>query len=98
MAYYKEPGAEDTKGMFEFFSYVNNVSDGMFFPTMVLVIWIITFIALKKFPSSVAFTGASFMSAFLCIPLAIMELISPRWMYLTFVFVAGGVLWMKLEK
>jgi len=98
MAYYKEPGAEDTKGIFEFFNYVNNVAGGTFFPVMVFVIWVITFISLKNYSSSVAFTGASIITAFLCIPLAIMELISPRWMYLVFVLLAGGILWMKLEK
>lgn len=98
MPYYVEPTGNDTAGVFEFFKYVNTVSDNLFFPVILLVIWIITFIGTKQYSASRAWTAASFLVAFLSIPLAIGELINPRWMYMSFVFVAAGVLWLKLEK
>lgn len=98
MAYYAEPTGNETSGIFEFFKYVNTVSDNLFFPVILLVIFIVTFISTKQYSTSRAWTASSFLVAFLSIPLAIGELISPRWMYMSFVFVAGGVLWLKLEK
>jgi|SRR6056297_1087902 len=98
MAYYTEPIANDTEGFFSFFNFVNNASSGLFFPLMLLVIFIITFISTKQYSTSRAWTTASILTAFISIPLAIGELIASRWMYMAFIFTAVGILWMKLEK
>jgi hypothetical protein len=98
MAYYTEPTANDTLGIYEFFNYVNVVSGGLFFPVILMVIWVVTFIALKGYTTSRAWTGASFLVSILSVPLAIMKLIAPRYMYLSFMFLAGGILWMKIDK
>lgn len=98
MAYYTEPTANDTLGIYEFFNYVNFVSGGLFFPVILMVIWLVTFIALKGYTTSRAWTGASFLISILAIPLAVLKLISPRYMYLAFMFLAGGLLWMKIDK
>ena len=99
MAYYVEPTSNDTLGFYEFFNYINETATGgLFFPVILLVIWVITFIGTKQYSTSRAWTSASVVSGFLSIPLAIGGLISPRWMYLLFVFIAAGVLWLKIEQ
>ena len=97
MAYYVEPTNNDTRGIFEFFSYVNTTAGGLFFPIMLLVIWIIIFIGTKQYSTSRAWTGASLITSFLSIPLVIGELVAPKWMYLSFIMAAAGVLWLKIE-
>lgn len=97
MAIYEQPGMNDTSGIFEMFRYVNTVSSGNFFAVMLLVIWVIVFMGTKHFSSSRAFAAASFVSAGMAIPLAILNLLAPRYMYATFALVAVGVLWLKLE-
>lgn len=98
MAYYIEPTGNDTQGIFELFNYVNVTSDGLFFPMMLLVIWVITFIATKQYTTSRAWTFASFLVSFISIILAISNLISPRYMYLCFILLGAGIIWLKLEK
>jgi len=97
MGYFTEPTANDTRGIFEFFNYVNVVEGGLFFPVMLLVIWTITFIGTKQFTTSRAWTIASFLCAFISVPLAIANLIAPRYMYLCFILLAVGILWLKME-
>ncbi len=99
MGYYIEPNSTDTQGIFEFFRYVNNTaSEGLFFPVILFAIWIITFLGTKQYSTSRAWVAASILTAFLSIPLAIAELIAPKWMYLLFTLVAIGILWLKLDK
>ncbi|MFW6172894.1 MAG: hypothetical protein ACOC5T_04045 [Elusimicrobiota bacterium] len=92
MAYYVEPTANDTKGFFEFFKYVNTVADGLFFPVLLLVVWVIVFVATKTYTTPRAWTAASITVSFLSIPLTIAGLVAPRWMYMSFVLTAAGVL------
>jgi len=44
--WFPEPTSADSGGYFEFFRYVNNVAEGMFFPVILLVIWIIAFVSM----------------------------------------------------
>jgi len=97
MAYYVEPTANDTIGFYEFFNYVNVVAGGLFFPIMLLVIWVVIFMATKQYSTSRAFTGASVISAFLSIILVTGQLISPKWMYLCIILAGAGILWLKIE-
>lgn len=99
MAIYTEPTGNDTSGIYEFFNYINGTAtEGLFFPIIVLVIWIITFLATKQYSTSRAWTVASFLTSFLSVLLAVANLIDPKWMYLSFVFTAIGIIWLKLEK
>lgn len=97
MGYYTEPTANDTIGFYEFFKYVNTTAGGMFFPVMLLVIWVVIFLGTKQYSSSRAWTGASFIVSFLSIALAVSQLIAPIWMYFSFVMAGVGILWLKLE-
>jgi len=98
MAYYAEPNSTDTVGFYEFFRYVNTTAEGLFFPVILLVVWVVIFVGTKQYSTARAWTVASAITAFLSIPLAITSLIASRYMYLSFVLTAVGVLWLKLEK
>ena len=97
MAYYVEPTANDTIGFFEFFNYVNTVAGGLFFPLILLVIWVIIFMGTKQYTTSRAFTTSSIITSILSIMLVTMQLCSPKWMYLCFVLTGVGILWLKIE-
>ena len=94
---YPVPTVNDSGGIFEYFNYVNTVSDGFFFLVMVGLIWILVFINSKNFSNSRAFTYASFVSSILAILLALANLIAPMYMYLMIFMFASGLVWLKLE-
>ena len=94
---YTVPNSSDTLGIYEYFAYVNRTAGNLFFPIILLVIWIVTFIGLKRYTTSRAFTAASFLTAGLSTPLAILNLLDPKFMYLSFFLTAAGVIWLKLE-
>jgi hypothetical protein len=97
MAYYPSPTENDTLGFYEFFKYINGVSDGAFFPLMLLVVWVIVFVATKQYSNSRAWTSASFICMVMGFGFAVLDLVSPRWAYLMILFIGIGALWMKLE-
>lgn len=94
---YTPPTNNDTVGIYEFFSYVNNISEGIFFTMLLFIIFIVVFIATKQFTASRALTYSSFVSVILGIPLAVLGLIGPKFMYLFIILLGVGVVWMKLE-
>ena len=98
MAYYLVPTANETAGLYELFKFIGGTpTDGLFWPVMLFVIWIIAFIALKQYSTSRAWTFASFMCALLSIFMGVMDYINPRWMYLTIFMTLIGFVWLKLE-
>jgi len=97
MAYYATPTGNDTVGLYEFFNYVNLTAGGLFFPVIIFVIWIITFLATKQYSTSRAWTFASFLCGVLSIILATLNLIAPRFMYIFIILFAAGLVWLKLE-
>lgn len=96
-AIHPRPTTNDTKGFVEYFGYVNSVTDGIFFSSVLLAIFVIVFVSTKQFKSSIAWTIASFVCAMLAIPLAIANLVAPKIMYLFIAFVGIGAVWLKLE-
>lgn len=101
--WYIEPTANDTAGIYEFFRYVNNVSSGLFFPVILLVVWIISFITMlfsgsaDRPSASKAWVFSSFLTMVLAIPLTVMDLVASKYMYMTILFLGIGVLWLILE-
>jgi len=100
--YYPEPTRNDTKGLYEYFNYTNYVAGypnepGLFFPLILLALWVIIFIAVKGYTTGKAVTITSAIISFLSIPLAILKLVAPRWMYVSFIMLAVGLMWIKLE-
>ena len=98
MAYYTVPTGNETAGLYEFFRYISvTATNGLFWPVILLVVWIISFLALKQYSTSRAWTFASFFCSVLGILLAVMDYISPKWMYLTIFLTLIGFVWLKLE-
>jgi hypothetical protein len=53
--------------------------------------------ALKSYSTAKAWTFASFFCSILSIMLAVLDLISPKFMYLPIILTAIGFVWLKLE-
>jgi len=100
---YAPPTANDTVGFFEIMSYINTTAGGLFFPVILLVVWLITFIS-SLLTSGVysgrsaagGWTFASFITFVLAMPLSIMGVLDPKYMYLTVIFMAVGIVWVYL--
>ncbi len=93
------PNQTNTADIFEIFKFVNNdASGGIFFPIILLVIWIIAFsgsIANGR-GASRAWIFSSFICVILAILLVIMGFLNKGYLYLLILFIAFGVLWSKL--
>ncbi len=98
MTYFTEPTGNDTKGFYELFKYVGNTAtEGLFWAVMLLVIWVISFFAMKGYSTSRAWTFASFFCSILAIFLSVMDYLAPKWMYLSIFLTLIGFIWLKLE-
>ena len=91
------PNASDTGSLTEFSKYGNAVTDGIFIPIFVWVVFIVAFISTKNFRTSQAFTLASFISMMIAIPFAVLNLLSPNFMYIFIIFTGIGLVWLKLQ-
>ena len=91
--------ANDTVSAYKLFQYSSNVSGGLFMPIMMVVIWVIAFMGAmaEGRQMSRAFIFASFIYAILSMMLAFVNLISANFMYFSFLLVAIGLLWYKLD-
>jgi len=101
--WFLEPTANDTLDYYTFFRYVNNAVEGLFFPIMLLVIWVISFIAMLfsgstyRPSASKAWIWASFFTTILAIPLGVLDLVARKYMYISIVMLGIGVIWLILE-
>ena len=94
MAYYNVPTGNETNGLYELFKFIGvTATGGLFWPVMLLVIWIVGFMAMKQYSTSRAWTFASFFCAILGIMLGVMDYISPKWMYLCIFLTVIGFVW-----
>lgn len=95
---YAYPIANQTMGFNELVGYVNNVTGGMFFPLILLAMFIITFVSTMNFGNSNAFVFACFFNSLIAIFLVIAGLLNPMYMYLLFVMLAVGLLLLRIGK
>jgi len=95
--YYVQPTGNETNGFYELFGYIGRTTGGLFWPVMLLVLWVVTFLAMKQYSTSRAWTFASFFCSILAIPLAVLDYIAPRFMYLCIILTLIGFVWLKLE-
>lgn len=93
---YPLPGRNIT-GLPSYFEYVSSVSEGYFFPIVLLVIAFVLFIATKQFSTRTAFTFTSFIIALLAIPLTILGYLANQYMYLSIFCVAAGLIWLRFS-
>ncbi len=97
--YYPVPNATDTRDLLSIFQWISNVAtDGLFFPLMILVIWVIQFIGViaEGRPASRAWVFASFTATILSIILGILAMMAQKWIYLLILMVSIGAFWVRL--
>ena len=92
--------ANETADLFSIFQFVNNnATEGLFFPIMILTIWLIAFIGAiaEGRQASRAFIFSSFISTVLGVLLSIMGFLSVTYVYFLILLIAFGVFWIRLE-
>ncbi len=99
--YYPVPSANDTRDLLTVFQWVSNTAtEGLFFPIMIMVIWVIQFIGVlsEGRPASRAWLFASFTATILSIILGILAMLSQKWVYLLVLMVSLGAFWIYLSR
>lgn len=101
--YYSMPSHNDTLGFVEIASYLNSVGEGLVFPVILLVIWVIIFVAGlglsagSRSGAGKGWTFASFICMILGIILSTLNLMAARYMYLLIIMTAFGAAWLIIE-
>lgn len=88
----------ESLGINEIVSYVNQVTAGLFLPLFLLAIFIIIFVTTMWMGPGKAFTFASFFCSILSIFMAVGGWLSTTYMYLSFVLLAIGIMMLRLGK
>lgn len=86
----------DSSGINSLFKFINNSVDGLFFPSVLLAIWVVIFTNLLGFSPPRAWLTASLVCSFLAIPLTILGYMSAIYLYLLIVLTGAGFIWVKL--
>ena len=97
--YYDVPNITDTRDFLSVFQFISNeATQGLFFPVMIFVIFIVQFIGVlsEGRPASRAFVFASFTATILSIILGILAMMAQKWIYLLILMVSLGAFWIKL--
>jgi len=97
--YYPIPNASNNQDLLTMFQFINNdATGGLFFPIMILVIWVTQFISVmaEGRRASNAWIYASFSCTILGIMLGILALMAQKWVYLLVLMVSFGIFWLKL--
>lgn len=97
--YYPIPNVTDTRDMLVVFQWISNeATGGLFFPLMILVIWVVQFIGVlaEGRSASRAWVFASFTATILSVILGILAMIAQKWVYLLVLMVSLGIFWLKL--
>ena len=98
--YYPVPQANDTRDLLTVFQWISNeATGGLFFPIMIMVIWIVQFIGVlsEGRPASRAWVFASFTATILSVILGILAMMAQKWIYLLILMVSLGAFWLKLS-
>lgn len=99
--YYPTPNVNQTRDLLEIFRFVSNdLTQGLFFPIIILVIWVVQFVGVlaARRPASRGFVAASFTATILSIMLGVLALIEQKWIYLLIISVSLGAFWVKLSR
>ena len=98
MVYYPTPTNNDTKGLSTLMKFVNDGTGGLLAPLLIFALWIIIFVITIKEGTARSWIIASFVTAIISIPMAILNILSPHYMYITFILLAIGLVWVSLDK
>ena len=98
--YYPIPTVNDTRDLLSIFQFVSNsLTGGLFFPIIILVIWVVQFIGVlaEGRPASRAWVYSGFVATILSILLGLLALIEQKWIYLAVILVSLGAFWVRLS-
>lgn len=98
---YPIPNASDTGDLQEIFRFVNDsATAGIFFPIILLTIWLIAFIgAIAEGREAYrAWIFASFISTILAIILGLLGFLQPSYIYFLIIMLGVGMIWAKLTQ
>jgi hypothetical protein len=99
--FYETPQTADMQDFLTIFQWINNTAtDGLFFPMMILVIWIVQFISIlsEGRRASNAWIYASFTAFVLSTVLGILALMSSQYVYLIVIMLSFGIFFIKMTK
>ena len=83
-----------SSNLYDFMTEANVLADGYIGVFIVIVMWLILFMAFKKFETKIAFTTSSFIVALISILLKIMGWINTSYMTVPIIMVAIGFIWL----
>jgi len=89
----------DTQDLYTLFNWINNISDGYFFPVILGCMWMIIFLGgvIRAGSPGKSWTFASFVGAIIGILLGLMGWLNPIYIYFLVILTAFGLLWIRLE-
>jgi hypothetical protein len=96
---YPSMNITDEGGLLDLFQYINVVSDGIFFTTIVGVMFFISFIiGLRMTTPARSLTFSCFICMVSTMILSVLELVTPKIMYLFILGFAVGLWWVKQDE
>ena len=95
---YTWPEENETTGINEIANYVGNVTGGLFFPLVLLALFVISFVTTMHFGNGRAFVFSTFFCSIIAIFLVIAGLLNSGYMYLLFVMLGVGLMLLRLSK
>jgi len=95
---YPLPSNDQISGFQEFAGYINDISGGIFFPLLLLTLFLIIFVSTLRFGTARAWVFSSFICSVLSIFLVISKFLNPTYMYLLFISTAIGLLLLRISK
>ena len=87
---------ENVTGVLTAFEYVNDVTEGWFSTSAILVVFAIAFLSIKfgGFKAQQAFAGASFIALIMAIGFLVLGLISPAILIICVILVVASIIWL----
>ena len=100
MAWFKTLNNSDTTDMYTLMSAANSISDNIFMPIMLLVIFLVATIGsiLTGKPIHRALVYSSFICSILSILMVIMSWLATTYMYFAFLMLAVSLIWTRLSE
>jgi len=95
---YEWPNETQTTGINEIASYVNDVTNGAFFPLILLAIFVIAFVSTMHFGQGRAFVYSSFFCSIIAIFMVIAGVLNTGYMYLLFIMLGIGLMSLRIAK
>lgn len=99
MTRFLEMGANDTQDFLSLFQFINNASNGAFFPIVLVLIWVIAFLGglADNRSASTSWVFASFLSIILGSVMTMMGVLSSTYLLFLILLLVFGIGWSKFN-